>query len=36
MTTVVVVAAPVSLEVRHKHLEHKDKTVRFNISCNGR
>lgn len=29
------VKAPVSLKVRHKHLDHKDKTVRFNISCNG-
>lgn len=27
---------PVSLKVQHKHLKHKDKTVRFNISCNGR
>ena len=27
---------PVYLKVRHTHLEHKDKTVRFNISCNGR
>lgn len=26
---------PVYLKVRHRHLEHKDKTVRFNISCNG-
>ena len=32
----VCVTAPVSLKVRHKHLDHKEKTVRFNISCNGR
>ena len=30
------VTDPVYLKVRHRHLEHKDKTVRFNISCNGR
>ena len=32
----VYVTDPVYLKVRHRHLEHKDKTVRFNISCNGR
>lgn len=30
-----IVKDPVSLKVQHKHLKHKDKTVRFNISCNG-
>lgn len=29
------VKAPVSLKVQHKHLRHKDKTMRLEISCNG-